>query len=214
VQARCGVKIEIIPGEEEGRCAYLAAKSSLGLGRGSLAVFDTGGGSSQFTFGRGDDVDEQFSVPVGAVRLTEQLGLDRALSEDELAAALHAIAAELSCLDDRPAPDALAGMGGAVTNLTAVKHGLATPPTTPTSSRHEARPRRDRPPNRALPHPLGDERRDIVGLQPNRAEVILAGACVVRTMLTKLGCDAFVVSDRDLRHGLIVARFGLGQPVG
>ena len=59
-----------------------------------------------------------------------------------------------------------------------------------------------------------DERRDIVGLQPNRAEVILAGACVVRTMLTKLGCDSFVVSDRGLRHGLIVARFGVGAPVG
>jgi exopolyphosphatase/guanosine-5'-triphosphate,3'-diphosphate pyrophosphatase len=53
-----------------------------------------------------------------------------------------------------------------------------------------------------------DERRDIVGLQPNRAEVILAGACIVRTVLEKLGRDSLTVSDRGLRHGLLVERFG------
>ena len=47
----------------------------------SLVVFDTGGGSSQFTFGRGDRVDEQFSVNVGAVAFTERFGLDGAVDE-------------------------------------------------------------------------------------------------------------------------------------
>ena len=42
---------------------------------------------------------------------------------------------------------------------------------------------------------------EIVGLQPARAEVILAGACVVLTVLRKLGRDSFTVSDRGLRHG-------------
>jgi len=53
-----------------------------------------------------------------------------------------------------------------------------------------------------------EERRAIVGLQPKRSEVILAGACVVQTVLSKLGCDSFTVSDRGLRHGLLVERFG------
>ena len=53
-----------------------------------------------------------------------------------------------------------------------------------------------------------DQRREIVGLQPARAEVILAGACIVRTVLDKLQCDELTVSDRGLRHGLIVERFG------
>ena len=43
---------------------------------------------------------------------------------------------------------------------------------------------------------------------PARAEVILAGACVARTVLDKLGCDSLTVSDRGLRHGLLVERFG------
>jgi exopolyphosphatase/guanosine-5'-triphosphate,3'-diphosphate pyrophosphatase len=53
-----------------------------------------------------------------------------------------------------------------------------------------------------------DERREIVGLQPKRAEVILAGACIVRTVLEKLGCESLTVSDRGLRHGLLGDRFG------
>ena len=53
-----------------------------------------------------------------------------------------------------------------------------------------------------------DERREITGLQPARAEVILAGACIVRTVLDKLQCDELTVSDRGLRHGLLVERFG------
>ena len=100
-------------------------KSGLGLVEGSLVVFDTGGGSSQFTFGHGEHVDERFSLEVGAVRFTEQYGLDGVVSDDVLATALEAIAADLVRLEGRPTPDALVAMGGAVTNLAAVKHELA-----------------------------------------------------------------------------------------
>jgi exopolyphosphatase/guanosine-5'-triphosphate,3'-diphosphate pyrophosphatase len=47
-----------------------------------------------------------------------------------------------------------------------------------------------------------------VGLQPKRAEVILAGACVVRTVMQLLGAERLSVSDRGLRHGLLLERFG------
>ena len=57
-----------------------------------------------------------------------------------------------------------------------------------------------------------DERRAIVGLQPKRAEVILAGACIVRTVLEKLGRDSLTVSDRGLRHGLLESRAAGGRP--
>ena len=53
-----------------------------------------------------------------------------------------------------------------------------------------------------------DARRAIVGLQPKRAEVILAGACIVRTVMEKLGQRAVTVSDRGLRHGVLAERFG------
>ena len=51
IEARTGLHVEVITGEEEGRLAYVAARSGLGITAGSLVVFDTGGGSTQFTFG-------------------------------------------------------------------------------------------------------------------------------------------------------------------
>ena len=211
VQSRCGVRIEIIPGEEEGRLAYLAATSGLGSDAGSRVVFDTGGGSSQFTFGDADVVAEQFSVPVGAVRLTERHELDRAVSEQALGVVLDEIASELGRLDDRPSPDVLVGMGGALTNLAAVAQGLAVyDPAVVHGSRLE-RAEIDRQIELYRTH-TADERRATVGLQPDRAEVILAGACIVRVVMSKLGCDWLVVSDRGLRHFLIADRFGLGPP--
>ena len=207
VRERAGVEVEVISGEEEGRLAYLAVKSGLGLGQGSLVVFDTGGGSSQFTFGQGDQVDERFSLNVGAARFTERYGLDGVVSDDELAAALAAIAADLAPLDGRPAPDTVVGMGGAITNLTAVKHGLAAydPAVVQGSVLDLAEVDRQIALYRTR---TSDERREIVGLQPQRAAVILAGACIVRTVLGKLGRDSLTVSDHGLRHGLLVERFG------
>ena len=46
-----------------------------------------------------------------------------------------------------------------------------------------------------------------MGIGSLHPEVILAAACIVRTVLEKLGCDALRVADRGLRHGLLAERF-------
>jgi exopolyphosphatase/guanosine-5'-triphosphate,3'-diphosphate pyrophosphatase len=207
IQARTGVRIEVISGEEESRLAYLGAKAGLGLNKGSLVVFDTGGGSSQFTFGHDAVVDERFSVDVGAVRYTERFGLDRAVSPEVLREAMAAISTDLSRIDGRPVPDALAAMGGAVTNITAVMHRLAT--YDPAVVQGSVLDRAELDLQIELYRSRdADARRTIVGLQPKRAEVILAGACIVRTVMEKLGKQSLTVSDRGLRHGVLAERFG------
>jgi exopolyphosphatase / guanosine-5'-triphosphate,3'-diphosphate pyrophosphatase len=207
VRAETGSEIEVISGEEEARLAYLAVAAALDQDGGSLVVFDTGGGSSQFTFGHGGNVDERFSVNVGAVRLTERYGLDAAVGEDVVAEALAGIAAELDRLDGRPSPDRLVGMGGAVTNIAAVKHELAEYDPEVIQGAVLTAEEIDRQIELYRTR-SADQRRTIVGLQPNRAEVILAGACVVRTVMSKLENDSLTVSDRGLRHGVLVERFG------
>jgi exopolyphosphatase/guanosine-5'-triphosphate,3'-diphosphate pyrophosphatase len=206
VRERTGIEIEVIPGEEEARLAFLAVKAALGQTAGTLVVFDTGGGSSQFTFGHEDQVDERFSVNVGAVRFTEQFGLDGAVGEDVIEAARAAMAADLG-LAGKPAPDQLVGMGGAVTNIAAVKHELGQYDPAMIQGTVLTADELDRQIELYRTR-SADERREIVGLQPNRAEVILAGACVVRTVMTKLASDSLTVSDRGLRHGVLVERFG------
>ena len=206
VRERAGVLVEVIAGDEEARLSFLAAADALHLGTGRLGVFETGGGSSQFTFGEDGRVQERFSLDLGAVPVTERFGLDRAVDEQTVAAAREAIASELGPLEGRPPLDVLVGIGGAITNLAGVQLGL---------DRYE--------PGRVRGLELGAaevdrqielyrtrdaaERRGIRGLQPKRAEVILAGACIVRTVLAKLGRDSLTVSDQGLRHGVLLERF-------
>ena len=205
----CGVRVEVISGEEESRLGYLAARALAGRTGGSILVFETGGGSSQFTFGHGDRVDERFSVNVGAARFTERFGLDRMASSEVVARACAAIAADLVRLDGRPTPDTLIGIGGAFTNLAAVKHGLATyaPDVVHGTVLDNAEIDRQ---ITLYARRTAEQRGRIVGLQPARAEVILAGACIIRTALEKLGCPSVTVSDRGLRHGVLEERFGGG----
>jgi exopolyphosphatase/guanosine-5'-triphosphate,3'-diphosphate pyrophosphatase len=207
IEAQTGVAVEVIPGDEESRLAYLAVKAGLGLADQSLVVFDTGGGSTQFTFGRGARVDERFSVDVGAVRYTERFGLAGAVTPEVLAATRAAIAADLHRIGGRPAPAALVAMGGAVTNITAVKHGLATYDPDVVQGTILDRAEIDRQIELYRSRPA-EARRSIIGLQPKRADVILAGACIVRTVMEMLGQQTLTVSDRGLRHGLLVERFG------
>ena len=125
VRERCGLEIEVISGEEESRLAYLAAESGLGVAPGLTrrlrhgwrqhAVHLRQGGRRRRAVQR----QRRRRPPDGALRS------GRAVSEETLAEALDAIAAELAALDGRPPPDAVVGMGGAVTNMAAVKHGLA-----------------------------------------------------------------------------------------
>jgi exopolyphosphatase/guanosine-5'-triphosphate,3'-diphosphate pyrophosphatase len=206
VRERAGVLVEVIAGDEEARLSFLAAANALHLGTGRLGVFETGGGSSQFTFGEDGRVQERFSLDLGAVPVTERFGLDRAVDEQTVAAAREAIASQLGPLEGRPPLDVLVGIGGAITNLAGVQLGL---------DRYE--------PGRVRGLELGaaevdrqielyrtrdaEERRGIRGLQPKRAEVILAGACIVRTVLAKLGRDSLTVSDQGLRHGVLLERF-------
>ena len=206
VRERAGVEVEVISGDEEARLSYLAAAEALHLGEGRLGVFETGGGSSQFTFGEGGRVEERFSLDLGAVPVTERFGLDQAVDEETVAAARTEIASQLGALEGRPPLDVLAGIGGAITNLAGVQLGL---------ERYE--------PGRVRGLELkaaevdrqielyrtrdAEERRSIRGLQPKRAEVILAGACIVRTVLAELRRDSLTVSDQGLRHGVLLERF-------
>jgi exopolyphosphatase / guanosine-5'-triphosphate,3'-diphosphate pyrophosphatase len=207
IRARAGVTVEVVSGDEEGRLAYLAVRSGLPLVKGSLVVFDTGGGSSQFTFGQGDQVSERFSVNVGAVRYTERYRLDGAVSVEVLREAMKAIAEDLSRIAGRPRPETLVAMGGAVTNLTAVSYSMAKYDPDKIQGTVLERAEIDRQIQLYRTTPL-DKRGAIVGLQPKRADVILAGACIVRTVMELLDKNELTVSDRGLRHGLLVERFG------
>ena len=187
--------------------AYQAVRDDIDVAPGTVVVFDTGGGSSQFTFGNGTGVNERFSVPVGAVRYTEAFGLANAVSPAALDQAVAAIGAALDRLEAAHGP--MSSWGSAAPSRT-------WPPSSTRSTRYDPDVVRGTVLDRAeLDRQIetyrtrdADDRRTIVGLQPKRADVILAGACVVRTVLDKLDVKSLTVSDRGLRDGVLIERFG------
>ena len=206
IREQTGVEIEVIPGDDEACLAFLAVTASLGPIEGRLAVFDTGGGSTQVTFGHAGAVEAQESVLVGAVRYTERFGLARAVALDTVRDAMAAIASDLAMLDGRGRIQTLVGIGGGVVNIVAVSKAMATFDATRIQGSTIDRAEIDRQIERYRTLDAGG-RRTIAGLQPARADVILAGACIVRTIMGKLGVDSLIVSDRGLRHGVLADRF-------
>jgi len=128
--------------------------------------------------------------------------------EQVLTEVAHEIGAGFARLDGRDRPDLLIGMGGAVTNLAAVRHGLSDYDPEVVHGTVLDRAEVERQIELYRTRDADGRRRDVVGLQPSRAEVILAGACIVRAVLDLLGTDSLTVSDGGLRHGVLVDRFG------
>lgn len=201
VKAACGVEVQIIPGEEEARLSYLAILSGLPLQGGDLVVFDTGGGSTEFIFGHGTEVIKRFSVNLGAVRITENYLKSDPVTPDEVEAALAQIDKEFAEAGVEGSPAQLVGMGGTVTSMGAVKHKMAKydPDVIQGSAltRGDIKAQIDEYSAKTI-----EERRSITGLQPKRADVILAGACILDVITRRLGVDQLTISDRGLRHGL------------
>ncbi|WP_435770390.1 Ppx/GppA phosphatase family protein [Nocardioides sp. SYSU DS0651] len=72
VEDRTGVRIEVLPGEDEARLTFLAVRRWFGWSAGRLAVFDIGGGSLEIAAGTDERPDVAWSLPLGAARLARQ----------------------------------------------------------------------------------------------------------------------------------------------
>jgi exopolyphosphatase/guanosine-5'-triphosphate,3'-diphosphate pyrophosphatase len=209
---RAGVEVEILSGEEEAQLSYLAVSQDFAAeaGERELVAIDIGGGSTEFIFGHGPTVRFHESLNIGSVRLTERCIQSDPPSEADFARLHNALSAALLPIP-RPGANALVvGVAGTVTTLFAVANAIA--------PYDAARVHRGWLPRDALAQtrerlsslPLA-ERKAIAGLQPERADVIIAGAVLLEHALDHLGASGVRVSDRGLRWGLLAARFG-GAP--
>lgn len=206
VKELTGLDVRVIPGEEEARLSYLAVLSGLSLAGGELVTFDTGGGSTEFVYGRGAEMVRKFSVPLGAVRITEEFFADDPVRPGSVDAAMKEIRASLTGGGVLGSPEVIVGMGGTVTSLASVKFKMETYDPDVVQglvlSLEELKDMASMFSSMTL-----EERKGVTGLQPKRADVILAGTCIVCVILEMLGASSFTVSDRGLRHGLAYELF-------
>jgi exopolyphosphatase/guanosine-5'-triphosphate,3'-diphosphate pyrophosphatase len=206
-----GVEARTISGEEEARLTFAGALSGLELPAGpagQVTVFDIGGGSTEIVVGSASGgVRASHSFDVGSVRLTERHVRSDPPAPGELAAVARAVAEAFATDDVWSAASGrgpLVGIAGTVTTLAAVSlelepydgtrvHGM-------TMSKADVRAVVDR----LAALPLA-ERKKIRGLEPKRADVIVAGGYVALGVLERLGANELVVSDRGVRWGLAEA---------
>lgn len=202
-RAAAGVVPEVITGDEEARLVYGSAWRD--FGPGPLAVLDVGGGSTEFTAGDGPAPRVRTSLQVGAVRLTERHVRTDPISPGELASirlAAREGLAPLAALAREARAPRLVGVAGTVTTLEAVKQRL---PAYDAERVHGA--------TLSLAETDGlvarlagltvAARAALPGMEPKRADVILAGAVVVAEAMRAAGFERLVVSDRGVRWGLL-----------
>ncbi len=209
-----GIEPEVIPGGEEARLVHLSAWGDFGAPGARLAVLDVGGGSTEVTWGAGPVPEGRRSFQMGAVRLTERVAPSDPPTADDLVrmerAAREALA-EVAGIRVSGALDGarLVAVAGTVTTLAAVAQAL---PEYDATRVHGAPLRRDE--LRALLGRLAAlttaDRARLPGMEPKRADVIVAGAVLVLETLALGGFEELTVSDRGVRWGLLHDRFGSG----
>ena len=210
VREATGCEVRVLSGEEEARLSWEGAVADFAAGDGDLVLFDTGGGSTEFVFGRGRAILSIQSVPIGAVSLTQRFfGHDPAGAESLMSAEeyvrglLHS--GGVRRWDPGAAPSVV-GLGGGVVAMASVKARLRT--FLPVRLHGMTLTRRDLEKQARLYASLTlPERRRIVGLPASRADVVLGSACIVLCAMEALDVPSFTLSINGLRHGVLLEAF-------
>jgi len=206
-EAAVGAAPELLSGDEEAALSFRGATSDLDPALGPFLVVDIGGGSTEFVFGT-TSADNAISVDMGCVRITEQFLEADPPRPSELSAALSVI--ELY-LDDvrRQIPEAgeartFVGLAGTVSAAAAVEIGLATYDRDAIHHFTLTRAAAEDVFRTVAMEALADRRHN-PGLEPERADVIVGGMCVLVSVFRKLGFDECLVSEADILDGLAMS---------
>jgi exopolyphosphatase/guanosine-5'-triphosphate,3'-diphosphate pyrophosphatase len=201
-----GVEARVISGDEEARLTFAGAVSGLGLPAGEITVFDIGGGSTEVVLGRVDargaptEISFARSFDIGSVRLTERHVKNDPPTPAELNAlrlAADAEFAELVPVGDRP----VVGIAGTMTTLAAVSLAMATYDGAAVHGHIMLRREIEHVVRDLAAKPLS-ERKSVIGLEPKRADVIVAGGTIAAVLLERLAAGRVRISDRGVRWGL------------
>ncbi len=206
VRRRSGLTVEVISPEEEAQLALLSALRAFDLAGRSVAVVDIGGGSVEVVLTAGTVVDQVYTLPLGAVRLTETYGGAEPLKRRRWKRLRRAIDRALDERIGEPPfhPEVIIGSGGTFTNLAGLVKVEREGPEKGIQGYTMRRAEVVHLMHRLRGTPL-DLRRAMPGLNPQRADIIVAGAAVVARLARRLGAQQIVVNPGGLRSGLLLS---------
>ncbi len=207
ITAQTGIRPQVISGTEEARLIHLAAVYGVSVPTDVAVVVDIGGGSVEITRGTGPNVDVGRSFKLGVIRLTEHfVKTDPIAPRDERKLVKH-IAAELGeYLDEIAAAgyERVIGTSGTILSLgamAAAERGGAGD--APLRNRRISAKQLRRLRHAVVEVDL-EKRLRIPGLEPRRADLSVAGAILLDTIVKRLGAAEITLCDLSLREGLVL----------
>jgi len=200
VYSATGWRVEIISGLEEGRLIHLGVLANTRIRAERLLLIDLGGGSCELTSSHHGEIEEMFSLPLGAVRLTRDFLAHDPPKKNEIERLRSFIAEEIGRIDHRlrklrvNATVATSGTPAALSAMWAARAGT-TSTTVPVEGLLQL--------TRELSRLDVTARRMVKGIGPRRAEIIIPGAWVFSELLTRLNLSSFRYLPFGLRDGLL-----------
>ena len=200
-----GLEISVISGEEEAELVTLSALNSFDMAGARYAMADIGGGSVEVVTAFGCHIKALRSLELGAVVLTEMFGTsDLVGKEDYLRLRKHVRKTLKTAGIDKPPPSpVMIGSGGAMTAIAAMVMAMRKEEYISAHGYEILR--------FEIVHLLAmllrkdlKGRKGIPGLNPERADIIVAGVAVVDQLMELLGANTLRINERGLREGIIL----------
>jgi len=203
VRSATGWRVEIISGVEEARLIHLGLVSGARIDQSPTLMLDLGGGSCELTVSQGGHIRDAVSLPLGAVRLTNEFLRHDPPRKGELTRLGGFIAREVNKVVGRITAAKIKNVI-ATSGTAASLAGVATHLTRSKTRQRNVVSRADmaRIAKRIARLPVS-ERRKIEGIGPRRAEIIIAGATVYHELLDRLHLKGFRYSPLGLRDGIL-----------
>lgn len=205
VQDETGLAIEVVSARTEAQLAFTSVARNFDLQGKNVAVVDIGGGSTEIVLASGNIVEEIYTTPLGAVRVSERFGGQPALSVEAFAELISGTDRLLRKHSRKPlfCPHLMVGCGGTFTALAtmvmALKGQAGLPVRGYSVARADVRHLLDR-----LRKLSPKARRGVAGLSPDRADIIVGGLAVIDSLMRRLGVNFVQVHDGGVRDGLLL----------
>ena len=215
VERACGLQVRIISGEQEADYVFRGVTSDPGFASEPLFLLDVGGGSSEFILGHGDRKHFAWSFPMGTVRLLEQAHPADPPTGEQLATCRKSVLEFLERevgpslapaleMEARPGGAVqLVGTGGTASILGCMECRLNSFDRERLEATRLTRERLTWHVEHLWGLPL-NQRRTVVGLPPNRADVILTGSAIYEGIMTYFDFAQLRVSTRGLRFAILM----------
>ena len=203
-EAVSGARVEIVSGEEEAVLSYLGASEG-----GACGVIDIGGGSTEFTLGEGARILGAQSLQMGAVRMTAQQPiLSGADYEQTVERCMRIIRRDAQALLALPPRAQWVGVGGTMTTLGAMQRGIPLFDAQTCEGMSMTQQEIARWGMKLARMPM-EERRQVAGLMPHRADIIPSGVAILEAAMRCFAIETLRLSAHGNMDGYLKRRFGL-----